>query len=506
MPVETDDLWHPARLIPISGISGEREREKRATSALLAVLRGVPELGRELLRYLGAPAGRISTFLEIPLRDEQEALFYPDRAILVEGQGGRLWRCLVEVKTGRSNLERSQVEAYLRIARAHRFDAVLTISNQIVSRSEESPLPVPARLQRGVSLRHLSWFRLLTMAVVLREHTGIADADRAWILDELIAYLQHPNSGASGFEDLGGKWASVREAARRGTLRSSDPGALEVAERWDEFVQHLCLGLRQELGREVRPEAARGQDRAARIAATARELAEEGKLRVAIRVPDAAGSLELTADVRSRLVTTGVEIKAPREGGPRGRIGWLLRQLRSLHYPDVRVDVRFTGVREPTSLPLAEARANPAALLCPSDRRREPRLFRVEMTREMQTKAGAAPGSFVHATRRQTIDFYRDVLQGLRPWAPSAPRLPAEEPSGSPAAPGAGPETSVPAPSAGGDSGYTAAAAASQGPELSPAASERRVPRPGPGSDLADDQGVAAPPRPGESTDRQEAD
>lgn len=51
------DSWHPARLIPIAGIRGQEEQERRATSALLAVMGAVPEFGHALLGELGAPKG-----------------------------------------------------------------------------------------------------------------------------------------------------------------------------------------------------------------------------------------------------------------------------------------------------------------------------------------------------------------------------------------------------------------------------------------------------------------
>ena len=53
--------WHRARLIPTTGIGGQDEQEKRATSFLLAVMCAVPQFGRALLQHLGAPAGRIQT-------------------------------------------------------------------------------------------------------------------------------------------------------------------------------------------------------------------------------------------------------------------------------------------------------------------------------------------------------------------------------------------------------------------------------------------------------------
>jgi hypothetical protein len=42
-----------------------------------------------------------------------------------------------------------------------------------------------------------------------KEHRGIADPDQAYILGELIRYLEHPRSGALEFEDMGSSWVSV---------------------------------------------------------------------------------------------------------------------------------------------------------------------------------------------------------------------------------------------------------------------------------------------------------
>ena len=81
----------------------------------------------------------------------------------------------------------------------------------------------------------------------------------------MIAYLDHEKSGASGFQDMGDKWVSVRNAAANGTLRASDREAREVAERWEQFIDYLALGLSQDLGRDVRPMRPRKQTSAARL-------------------------------------------------------------------------------------------------------------------------------------------------------------------------------------------------------------------------------------------------
>jgi len=221
--------WQPARLIPVIGIRGQQEQEKRATSVLLAVMYAVPEFGHGVLKDLGAPKGRISTFTEIRLKDADGKVHIPDGAIVVE-RGKKCWRALVEVKTGRATLEAEQVTRYLEMARDHGFDAVITISNQIASQSSDVPVIVDRRKLRSVGLYHRSWWRIITEAVMEYRFRGISDPDQAWILGELIAYLDHEESGASGFEGMGDHWVNARDAARQGTLRPADEEARSVAE------------------------------------------------------------------------------------------------------------------------------------------------------------------------------------------------------------------------------------------------------------------------------------
>lgn len=50
----------------------------------------------------------------------------------------------------------------------------------------------------------------------------------------------------------------------------------------------------------------------------------------------------------------------------------------------------------------------------------------------MGTKRGKGERSFVLETRKQAVDFYRELVQNLRAWRPSAPRLPDEPEEQSP--------------------------------------------------------------------------
>lgn len=418
--------WHPARLIPTAGIRGQEEQERRATSSLLAVMRAVPEFGHALLKELGAPkAPVIETFTEVRFKADDGKTVIPDGAIVCR-RGGKEWTCLVEVKTGGAPLRPHQVNGYLDVARDNKFDGVLTISNQITGRSDESPVVVDKRKLKRTALWHFSWWRVLTEAIVQHRFRGISDPDQAWILGELIAYLDSAASGAGGFEDMGDKWVAVRKAAHDGILRASDAEASVVAERWQEFTQYLCLGLSQDLGTDVTAPRPRGQAASARLAESVKELAERGTLTASLRVPDAVGDICIRADLRARRTLTSVTIDAPREGRAKPRLNWLLRQLPDAP-ADLQIEAVFPNARQTTSELLADAREEPEKLLYPADPKREPKAFTVTLARAMGQKRGKAEGSFVRETRAQTFDFYRDIVQQLKVWQARPPKLRGKE-------------------------------------------------------------------------------
>ena len=114
-------------------------------------------------------------------------------------------------------------------------------------------------------------------------------------------------------------------------------------------------------------------------------------------------------------------------GGPPARraVKWLLRQLRK-RPSDLRSRRAFANARETSSLLLGEAREYPQRLLSPTDPKREPRAFTPHSLAPMGTKRGKGDASFVLETRRQAVDFYRDLVQDLTAWQPSAPKLPKE--------------------------------------------------------------------------------
>lgn len=418
-----DDSWRAARLFPVVGIGGSDEQERRATSALLAVLMGVKEFGRAITGRLGAPAGLVETYLEVPFRLD-EATVIPDGVLRV-ARAGKVWTALVEVKTSNTLLSRPQVESYIGVARERGYDAVVTISNELPAAPGEHPVGVDRRKLRKVSLHHLAWAEVVHEGTMQLAHRGVADPSQAWVLSELLRYLQHPRSGASGFEDMGAAFVPVRDAILAGTLRPNERKALQVATSWDRLVRQVCLRKTGELGVEVTPVGVRrhAADPAARSAALVKQMVDQGVMTAGLRVPGAVSPLQLAAHVRTGQIEVTAEVAAPAEGRPLTRVSWLLRQLGNA--PDgLRVDVSGTVGAEGRSALLKAARLDPKLLVPASG---EPKTFGLTLSAPLGSKRGIGRGGFITSVHEAIDTFYRDVVQDLRAWAPPPPKLPAHD-------------------------------------------------------------------------------
>jgi hypothetical protein len=416
-----EESWHEARLIPTSGINGAEEQERRATSALLAVVTAVREFGRGLTQPLGAPSGNIQAFIEVPFMLGEKRC-YPDGLIRVT-RGQKSWTALVEVKTGTNDLAPEQLENYLDIARENGFDALITISNEIPPSAGQHPTQVDKRKLRKVAMHHLSWSQILAEAVVQKEHRGVADPDQAWILGELIRYLEHPRSGALEFEDMGPSWVAVRDAVAAGTLRASDKGVADVAARFDALLRYVSLRLGRTLGTEVVPVVSRREagEPALRIAALVDGLVKEGRLSGGIRIPNAVAPLSIELDLRASRVTLHVDVDAPREGRPTTRVNWLVRQLKAA--PDsVRLEAFALHTRGPGAADLlGSIREDPNLLI--QDAKKELRSFRIAHTSPLGTKRGRGRGAAIDSVLDAVDMFYGEVLQHLKAWTATPPKM-----------------------------------------------------------------------------------
>lgn len=412
-----------ARLIPVSGIGSVQEAEQRAASALLAVLSVVRDLSNELLTPLGASRAQratVETFIEVHM---PKTKIRPDGLIRVE-YGKSSWSAFVEVKTGDNSLTADQVNAYWDLAREWDVDHVLTISNEIAQKEGIHPTDgLKVRSNSKVQVSHLSWSAIVSAAIRIREHKGVTDPEQAWLLDELIRYLQHSKSGALDFSDMGQFWVAIRDGAREGTLSKRSEGIEDVVERWDQLLRFGALQLSADIGEDVATVLSRGHsDGRQRSAALVEQLSNDGTLSGGLRIPNTVGDLIIDADLRARQITASLDVNAPQDKGARGRVSWLVAQLAEAS-GDLVIEAYPKNARAGTAATLEQVREDRNA--CLDSDRRDPFRFRVIMRTEMGMgrKTGTRSPGFIATVLDLIERFYGNVVQQITPWQPPAPKL-----------------------------------------------------------------------------------
>ncbi|MFE9771328.1 TerD family protein [Streptomyces sp. NPDC005931] len=406
-----NESWKAARLFPVSALKSDRDREMRATSVLLSVMSQIPEFGRRLTAAFGAPAGRMETFTEVSL-PHGDSPRRPDGVIRVE-RAGKLWTALVETKTNGNAIKAEQVQAYMDIAARRGYEAVITLSNDVAL--EGSPLVdvrIDGRRKHKVALWHLSWAEVAHQAQMLIRHEGVGNAAHAWLLQELLHYLQHENSGCHGFQNMGAAWVPVRNGIDDETLCQGDPRALEVVESWERLIRQVCLSLGGELGRKVLPvqRSRRGADPGVRRTHLADQLCLEGRLQAELRIEGTPGVLAITADLRTGKLRTSIEIPAPEQGYPLTRAKRLVRRLADAP-ADLHIETLVEGEAGGPRGTLERLRPEPADMLPKNGTQITG--FRLSLFKGMGSSRGNAESGFIRSVDDAVHRFHATVVAHL---------------------------------------------------------------------------------------------
>lgn len=414
--------FQQARLIPVTGIKGAIEQERRAASAFLAVLQGVPELTVELLKAHGAFNGIVQTFIEPEFKFNGKKI-RPDGLIQIS-KGKRTWRALVEFKTGPNDLELDQLNQYLDIAKQENFQALITISNQVLNATGAHPTDgIDNRRLRSTALVHLSWLKVITECLILSEHKTVNDADRAWVLKELIRFLQSDASGASEFNDMGPNWVGVRESLKTGSIKKADQTVIDVVSRFQSLVRYCAFTLAAKTGvdaTEIVPKAAKTDGKKFLVTEASRLISEKS-ISGAIKIPGAAAELTVNADLGAGVLHCGFEIAAPAEGKNKTKLNWLLKQYKNVP-KDARLSIGYKRARNlETSVSLAGLKNGEVEIELDSSR--ELAIFRVETVRTFGLKRGRGQSAFIDSVLGQVTSTYSELLQPLKAWSASAPKL-----------------------------------------------------------------------------------
>lgn len=413
-----------ARLIPFY----KPGDEMAINSIFLSSLRLVSEFQAQIFRTIGFSRSKyLRTYTEADfiLFDHKRV----DGLVLVLRGNKIVDALLLEVKNKNNELDPEQIQDYLGIAKAYGIPKLLTISNQFVSFPTQSPLNV--RVPKHVSIYHLSWSYLLTIAHILLadNDTRIADVDQVEIMKEVVNYFESPNSGIIGFTQMKPGWVELTQKANAGTsLKMSDTCVEETVSSWLQEERDMALILSRELGLLVKSGKSKFKnDLSARVKYEMKDLISNRKLSSSLSIVGAAAPLEISAYFDRKNIEMAATLTPPLDKKTRGQISWLRNQLRQSEKknPDVfasivenlSVEINIKFLKVPIRVPFGDL-DNAADLVG----RREIRSFRIIYLKYLSRNFDSRKG-VVQAIENMIVAYYQGILQHLRKWEKPAPQI-----------------------------------------------------------------------------------
>jgi hypothetical protein len=417
--------WEVARLIPTLP---ESKREERATSVLLATFRAVPIFALDMLKSAGAPTGKrlkIHCLTEVVPKGQKGPKLRPDGIVFLD-TGRSTWSAIVESKVGPNELNTDQIESYVALAKSLQCDAVITISNQFSALPTHHPVAIQKGKLGKLGLYHFSWLSLVSKAVLLAGNKQVDDPEQAFLLDELIRYLQSPKSGVSLMTQIGPGWKRTCGQVLQGVqlLKSADE-VKQAVTSWEQLTRYLALQLTLAVNKPVSLYLTRkqAQNPESRVKDHVAELVTPPHFSLTdyFEIPNAAGKLKITADFSRRALDFSMMVVSPKDKSfATACVNWLLRQLKADNL-ELLIRANWPGRTPATMATIRELREEPSQILPPGCKSLPTSLEVVrvmDLAGKFQQKR-----KFVEIAESEMIRFYEDVGQHLKNWVPPPPKI-----------------------------------------------------------------------------------
>ena len=397
----------------------------------LATFMTVPRFASAVLKHAGAPFRKrtqVVAFTEVVFkRENNKRNARPDGLIILK-TGNNYWSALVESKVGSAELSVDQVEEYLDIAKELGIDAVITISNQFAANPTHSPIRVSRLKTKRVALFHFSWMSLLSKATMLIKEHVVEDPEQAFILNELVRYLEHDSSGVVTTVKMPNVWRSAVDDVQLGkVLRRTDPQVRDCVLAWHQLLRYFAISLSSDLYRPVNVVLSKSQilDAENVISEDIASVVANNFLSGELDVPGAAGKIELLADLARRRFVVSMRIDAPSDVRALTSVNWLLKQLKNENLRgDYILEIAWPRRTQTSSVQLAKLFEEPKLALAESHGL-VPRRFTIQLNTDLLAKFKTSRG-LVEIGEKTLKSFYRQVAQNVKPWVPKPPKLHSE--------------------------------------------------------------------------------
>ncbi|NDL71651.1 hypothetical protein GPL32_14190 [Halomonas alkaliphila] len=362
---------------------------------------------------------------ELPSNQKKGPDDRPDGLIELD-TGRKKWRALVEAKVGAHEVGEAQLLKYIKQAKEHGIDAVITITNQFVALPTHHPVTIPKKHLRSVEIFHWSWTYITTLAQLLLRQNKIESQDQRFILHEVVKYLEDPSSGKTGFTSMNAEWKTVVQSAfNNSKLNKNSDEVLKTVSSWHQEQRELCLQMWPLVGEkvEVKLPRAHRNDPKQRLVDDCEKLVSEYLLTSVIEIPNAAADLIVTVDITRKSITCGMRLEAPKDKkSSSAKVNWLARQLPIKEKgPAISIKAIRKGQAMDITKPIEEVRLYPNVLDA-ENTDTQPVSFEVFTSLDL---GGKFSGNrvFIEQLEKIVPDFYEYAGQYLKAWVAPAPRV-----------------------------------------------------------------------------------
>lgn len=418
-----------ARLIPTVADS---KKEERLVSILLATLSVIRPFSEQVL----SSAVRVRktsklfsyTEVEFPASDKH-GKERPDGILILSTRKDQ-WTALLEAKTDNAKIDEEQMERYAVIAREYGIDAVITLSNQLVSLPTHIPYSIPKKFKRSCRFLHLSWISVLTQAELILKDNRELTPEQAYILGEMVHFFEHPQSGIKRFDQMNEEWKPLILGIREGQRYArTSPEIENTVASWHQEERDICLILNRRVGKHIaiRLPHKHQSDPDLRLRKDSDLLATSRELHSSFRIPNAASDLNVTVNLQLRTVSCSMELDAPSDRQrTSARINWLTRQMKNVDGSDVIIRAFWHRGRKPTQAKLSEIRDD---LKCLENEGAGSVLkkFEILIVRDIAGRFSRRR-TFIEDLEKLVPEFYERIGQHLRPWIPPPPKIDKRDP------------------------------------------------------------------------------
>ena len=413
-----------ARLIPFFKPGDEIS----LTSIFLSGLRLVKEFRKSIFKSVNLTfSGSVYIYTEVEflLFDNKRV----DGLILIVRGKKIVDAMIIEVKNKNNTLDERQISDYVKIAKEYRIPKLLTIANQFTNFPTQSPISI--KTPKSVSLYHMSWSYILTVARILLidNETNISDEDQVEIMKEIVHYLEHPKSGVVGFTQMKAGWSEVAQKINVGaSLKLKDNAVEETVSSWLEEERDMSLILSRELGLLVKSGHNKYKnDLQGRINSEKRRLVSYKHLESLLKVDGAVSDIKVRPNFGRKNIDMLVDLNAPKDRKTRSQITWVRNQLRTCQRKNpelynqlekgLMLDINVKFLSKPVRVPILEIEDAHEKLFG-----REIKSFSIVYINYLGRKFESRK-QFVNQIESMLVDYYQGIVQYLKNWKKPAPKI-----------------------------------------------------------------------------------